>query len=128
MNQIWCQPGSNSHSLLPTTSTVKDSSGNTAVYAYGLSRPDGLYSVLIINIDSVEHSLSVQFTDSSNHGFTGLTSRYVLSSANYAWNVSGANGYASPDGPIQAIVTQGAAGQTYKVPAHSIMVIRGRIK
>jgi len=127
MDQIWCQPGSGTHSLFPTTSTVKDSSGNPAVYAYGLARPDGLYSVLLANIDNVDHTFTVNFSDSANHGFTGLTSRYSLSKSNYVWNVNGANGYASPDGPITAIVSQGAPGQTYTIPARSVMVIRGRI-
>ena len=128
LNRIWVQPGNGQHVMLHATSSIKDGAGNTMVYPYAVSRADGLYSVLLINIDSVPHAVSVSFTDTTTHSFSGLVSRYWLDATSYAWQTNGANGFASPNGPIEAIVSRTDGSSTYTLSPHSITVIRGKIK
>ncbi len=128
INRLWCLPGKGQHTVLPVNSSIKDGSGNIVVYPYAVLRPDGLFSVLLINADSTPHTVSLNFNDSTSHSFSGLTSRYWLNSSNYAWHANGINGYASPNGPIEAIASRSDSSTTYTLTAHSITIIRGKVK
>ena len=128
MCRLWCQPGNGMHSLRPATCNITDTAGNQVVFSYALARPDGFYSLLVLNTDSVAHSATVKFSDTTSHYFTGLTSRFWIDPSNYAWNSNGSNGTANPNGPIEAITSRTTSTTSYALPPHSMTVLRGRIQ
>jgi len=127
LTQQWCEPGNGTHSVLPATTTIVDANGNPIVVPYVLSRPDGQYSVLLLNTDSVTHTVQVEFSNTSNHYFTGQVAQVQFSAKDYAWIPNGANGAANPAGPYEQSTVSGGSATTYSLPAHSITVLRGKI-
>ena len=51
LTQQWLKPGDETHELYPAKSDVRDLNGNELITAYAVHRPDGLWSVLLINKD-----------------------------------------------------------------------------
>ena len=51
INLEWVQPGNGSHRLFPATSDIRDGAGNILVTAYAALRPDGQWSIMVINKD-----------------------------------------------------------------------------
>src|SRR5438093_822159 len=51
LTQEWVKPGSEIHEIYPAESNVRDAVGNAVITAYAVHRPDGLWSVLLINKD-----------------------------------------------------------------------------
>src|SRR3989440_2389712 len=51
LTQQWLKPGDETHELYQAKSDVRDPSGNELITAYAVHRPDGLWSVLLINKD-----------------------------------------------------------------------------
>jgi hypothetical protein len=51
LTQQWVTPGNKPHEIYSANSDVKDESGNQLITAYALRRPDGLWSVMLINKD-----------------------------------------------------------------------------
>ena len=49
LTQEWAEPGDAEHKLFAASSDVKDSDGHVLVTAYALLRPDGQWSLLLIN-------------------------------------------------------------------------------
>jgi hypothetical protein len=49
--QEWVQPGDETHELFPATADLKNSQGEQIVTAYAVHRPDGLWSLMLINKD-----------------------------------------------------------------------------
>lgn len=123
----WCVPGGGTHSVLPTTSSITNGSGQKVVFSYALARPDGRYSVMLVNGDSVSHRVQIQFLNRSRHAFSGIGSRFVVDSNNYVWHPNGANGYAKPNGPIAASMLFNNASSIYVLPPHSLTVLVGRV-
>lgn len=132
LTQQWAQPVDQTHNIYPASSNIKDSKGNVLVTVYAIQRPDGQWSVLLVNKDqNTAHSLSVTFNDqagSGNHYFNGSVTQISFGSANYTWHPAGANGYASPDGPATTSSQGGGQNVTYTLPKSSITVLRGAIK
>ena len=71
----WVQPVDAVHKLYKVASDVKDKDGNILVTAYAVERPDGLWSVMLINKDQDnDHSVKVAFADPAagrNRSFSG---------------------------------------------------------
>jgi hypothetical protein len=127
MNLEWCQPGTGTHSMLPTTTTLVNSGGKEIVLPYTVVRPDGQYSVLLVNTDSVAHTTTVTFSDTKKHYFNGSVTQLTFSSKDYRWFVNGLNSIATPDGPYEKATVPGGSAATYTMPAHSLTVLRGTI-
>ena len=49
LTQQWVKPGDEPHEVYAASSDIKDENGNVLVTAYALRRPDGLWSLLLIN-------------------------------------------------------------------------------
>jgi len=132
ITQEWVQPVDLTHLAYPASSDIKDSRGNVLVTAYALSRPDGQWSVMLVNKDqSTAHSIAVNFHDSNtntDHFFQGSVTAVSFGSLNYTWIANGANGQANPDGPAVTSSLGGGAGATYTLPQASIVVLRGDVK
>jgi hypothetical protein len=142
ISKEWVQPVDALHKLFKVASDVKDKDGNTLVTAYALERPDGQWSVLLVNKDhDNDHSVKVTFADRAakrSRFFTGQVTRVVFGAAEYQWHPDpGApeggrrrpqSGHADPDGPpSKSTVTANSADTQYQLPKSSIVVLRGKL-
>jgi hypothetical protein len=148
----WVQPVDAIHKLFKVASDVKDKDGNTLVTAYAVERPDGLWSVMLINKDQDnDHSVKVAFADSAsgrNRSFAGTVESVVFGTKEYQFHPDplppgidlaagrgggrggrgGITGRADPDGPpSKSTVTAGGPDTLYRLPKASIIVFRGKI-
>lgn len=134
----WAQPVDASHRLFKATSDVKDEQGNLLVTAYPLQRPDGQWSVMLVNKDqNQDHAVRVSFEDSASkqeRAFSGRVDEIVFGTAQYQWHADTAGelargrGHASPDGPPLKSTIEAAGPDTlYRLPKASIIVLRGRL-
>lgn len=127
----WVQPVDSPHRLFKVSSAVRDASGNLLVTAYAVERPDGQWSVMVINKDhDNDHDVKVVFADPETRRdrfFTGQVDRITFGAAEYQWHPDGANGRADPDGPPSKSTVAGGAEALYQLPKASIVVLRGRI-
>ncbi len=100
------------------------------VTAYALERPDGQWSVMLVNRDqSNDHTVKVVF----NHGsaaehFAGQVDRITFGSNEYVWHAEGDRGHADPDGPPSRSTVSGGADAVYQIPRASITVLRGKLE
>ena len=143
----WVEPVDAIHKLYKVASGVKDTHGNTLVTAYAVERPDGLWSIMLVNKDEDnQHSVKIAFADrvtGKNRFFSGSVDRIVFGPGEYQWHPdrSGAgneaeeggrrrrlSGHASPDGPPAKATVQATGPDTqFELPKASIIVLRGRI-
>jgi hypothetical protein len=132
LTQEWAQPINAEHRLFKAASDVKDADGNVLVTAYALLRPDGQWSLMLINKDyDHSHQVQVVFHDDSSKtdgSFAGLVSVITFGKAQYQWHPSRRNGYADPDGPALRSTVSGATDSKYALPPASITVLRGKIE
>ncbi len=127
----WAQPVDSMHQAHRAASDVRDSFGNTLVTAYALHRPDGQWSLMLINKDREnEHAVKISFTDEGGTEtgfFNGHVDRIVFGANEFEWHANGAAGYADPEGPPARSTLTGGAETLYALPKASITVLRGRI-
>jgi hypothetical protein len=126
VNKYWIDPVDGTHTVYPAaTSVIK--SGNEIVTAYALHRPDGLWSVMLINKDFANtYQASVAFNNgASAQHFTGAVSTVTFGSQQYAWHANGVNGNAQPDGPPAVGQVTATSGTTFTIPPGSITVLLG---
>ncbi len=102
----WVQPVDAVHKLYKATSNVTDKDGNVLVTAYPVERPDGQWSVMIINKDQNNyHFVLVVFADSvtkQTRIFSGKVDRIVFGPGEYQW-------HPDPD-PVPSAAVPGAGG------------------
>src|ERR1700683_1604600 len=128
----WVQPVDAQHRLFRATSDITDENSNALVTAYAVNRPDGQWSLLLINKDHDEdHQVTVAFAaddaNASRH-FAGNVDQVTLGGAQYQWHVDPAGGgHADPDGPAAKSIVQAGADTIYRLPKASITVLRGRV-
>ena len=119
------------HRLFKVASDVTDESGNVLVTAYAVERPDGQWSLLLINKDrDNDHAVKVVFEDGeTKHArhFNGPVERITFGPAEYQWVGGERSGHAEPDGPPTKTTLKGGADVTYALPKASIIVLRGKI-
>ena len=130
LNLEWVQPGSGEHRLFNASSDITDGAGNNLVTAYAVHRPDGEWSLLLINKDQENaHTVKISFDDAtkaaSSH-FDGPLAVKTFGKAQYQWHPATLT--ADPDGPIASSTINAGANTTYELPAASITVLRGHLK
>jgi hypothetical protein len=126
----WVQPIDSPHRLFTASSDIRDAAGNLLVTAYPVARPDGLWSVMIINRDQYnDHAVKVVFKDGNGHErhFSGQVDRITFGSNEYQWHPEGERGHADPDGPPARSNVSGGADASYTLPMASITVLRGSL-
>jgi hypothetical protein len=149
INKEWVQPIDSKHKLFKTSTDIRDQNGNILVTGYTVKRPDGNWSIMLVNKDKDhDHVVKVIFRDTENTQagfFSGPVDRIVFGAAEYEWHgppVSHAGnadentprrdvriGHPAPDGPpSKSIVTSYGADTTYVLPKASIIVLRGQVQ
>jgi hypothetical protein len=148
INLEWAQPGSGEHSVYSAKSDIDDGAGHELVTAYALKRPDGKWSLLVVNRDQLNaHRARIEFRGDAGAatGFYGPVEIATFGSQQYKWSpprtrfmahaetaaaptvVAYTNGTADPDGPILRSQQDGAKETLYDLPASSVVVIRGNV-
>ncbi len=124
----WVQPVDATHRLFRASSDVLDAAGNVLVTAYAVERPDGKWSLMIVNKDqNSDHAVKILFKD-PDRTFAGALDRITFGAAEYQWHPNGVNGYADPDGPPTKSKITGGPSTLYQLPKASIVVLRGTIR
>ncbi len=130
INREWVQHHSGVHHMVPSYADIKDGEGNIMVTSYAVYRPDGNWSLMLVNRDeNSPHSVKVQFEDATRkraEAFSGAVTLITFGSEQYVWVDDGPNSHADPDHPPVAS-TIATSGQTvFTLPKASITVLRGK--
>jgi len=131
LTKEWSQPKDAEHLLYRAVGDVKDSDGHVLVTAYALERPDGQWSVMLINKDyDHPHAVRVVFRDSDANratNFAGPVTIITFGKEQYQWHPNRKKGYADPDGPPKTSRLKSEQNTNYELPPASITVLRGTL-
>jgi len=127
INLEWVQHKAGVHKLYPATCDLKDSAGHTLVTGYATRRPDGLFSLMLINKDqSNPHEVRLEL-DQTGESFNGAISLITFGSEQYMWKSDGPNGHPEPnDPPFSRTLKAGA--NSILLPKASVTVLRGGVR
>jgi len=131
INLEWVEPGSAAQKIFPAFSDIDDGVGHSLVTTYAVQRPNGEWSLMIVNKDQEnDHTVTIAFDDAtqkSSSTFTGTVNVSTFGKAQYQWNPQLKGGSADPDGPILKSTVTAGKGTAYALPAASVTVLRGSI-
>jgi hypothetical protein len=132
INLEWVQHRSGVHQMFPSSTKIDDSEGNALVTTYAVHRPDGQWSLMLVNRDENNpHTVKVVFEDAKSKrktSFAGPVTRVTFGSEQYVWINDGQNSHADPDAPPIATVVPASRERTFTLPKASITVLRGSIE
>jgi len=121
LNMRWLAPGG-PHRLYAARSDLRDGDGNELVRAYPVRRPDGLWSVLILNMDPDRaQQARIIF---QNGAELRAGDAWQLSAAQYRWHADGADGYPEISRPATRIAA--APDASLSLPPWSLTVVLGQ--
>lgn len=131
INLEWVKHGAGVHQLFPAHADILDDAGNELVTAYAVKRPDGEWSVMLVNKDaSNAHRVKVVM-NSGDLGaaaqFQGNVDFVTFGAAEYVWHPDGANSHAAPDGPLRRMSIAAGRDSTFELPKASVTVLRGKM-
>lgn len=131
LNLEWVKHGAGKHELYPAEADVRDEAGHTLITAYAVKRPDGDWSLLLINKDpSNAHELRIQFTmngTDSSAKFVRTVKEVTFGAAEYVWHPAGPSSYAEPDGPARMETLDMSGQQQITLPKASVTVLVGKV-
>jgi len=131
LTQEWTQPVDAEHRSFPASSDIKDAEGHVLVTAYAVLRPDGAWSLMLINKDYDQpHPVRITFHDSVTNSdlfFAGPVNMITFGKAQYQWHPGRKQGYADPDGPAVRSALTGSEVAQYALPPASVTILRGKI-
>jgi len=131
INLEWVQHRAGVHSMFPASVNIKDSDGNLLLTSYAVHRPDGNWSLMLVNRDETNaHAVRVVFEDAKTKreaSFSGPITFVTFGSDQYVWINDGPQSHADPDNPPVATTVRGDAGTIFTLPKASITVLRGKV-
>jgi hypothetical protein len=132
INLEWVKHGAGVHQLFPAEADVKDDAGQTLVTAYAVRRPDGEWSLMIVNKDpSNAHGVKIEFAEAGGKQaghLAGQVRQVTFGAEQYVWHPEGPKSHADPDGPPVTTTVSAKSGQAFTLPKASVTVIRGRVE
>lgn len=129
IDKQWLVPGAVSQQIYRVSTDVARG-GLPLITAYAAKRPDGTWSIMLVNKDAQAHDVTVRFEDAAGGAtsFAGDVTRITFGSAQYVWRSRGAASRPDPNDPPAVSTVRGGAHATYSIPAMSITVLRGHIR
>jgi hypothetical protein len=121
----WLEPGIGRHSTYAATPAA-DGRPDTLLSSYAVHRPDGKWSVLLVNRDAARsRTVRLRFRgESLDAPLVGLRDEWVFSREQYRWHPKGADGYPAPDRPPSHRSTR---DDEIVLPPYSLAVVRGAL-
>ncbi len=131
INREWASHHLGVHRMYRVSGTVKDAAGNALITSYVLERPDGEWSILLINKDQ-NNARTVKFVfegleKEGKSRFAGQVHMTTFGSEQYVWHSLGPSSHADPDEPPRQMLVPGGADAQYTLPKASITVLRGKL-
>jgi hypothetical protein len=131
INLEWVQHRAGMHHMFPSSTDIKDAEGNLLVTSYAVRRPDGNWSIMLVNRDENNaHSVRVVFDAGGRKpvvSFAGAVTLVTFGSDQYVWINDGPNSHADPDNPPAATVIEADSGTMFTLPRASVTVLRGKL-
>ncbi len=132
INLEWVKPGDEIHKTYRSSNDLQDSSGEDLLAVYVVERPDGLWSLMIVNRDQ-ENSYAIRVAFDTGEGknaahFSGPVTIVTFGSDQYEWHSEGPNSSAQPDGPAVTSTIQADSKSSFTLPRASITILRGKIE
>jgi hypothetical protein len=129
INLEWVAHRGGRHQLAPAESDVRDDAGHALVTAYAARRPDGEWSLLLINKDpSNAHRVKIEFASADSAAprhFAGPLTQISFGAEQYLWHPDGPESHPDPDGPPTR--QTGTAADAIVLPRASVSVVRGKL-
>lgn len=130
INLEWLQHRAGMHQMFPSSTDLMDTDSNLLVTSYAVYRPDGNWSLMLVNRDETHpHTVRVVFEDAKRKrkaSFSGPVTLVSFGSEQYVWINDGPNSHPDPDHPPVATLLAGPPS-TFTLPQASITVLRGRV-
>ena len=127
INLEWVQHRAGVHAMFASSSDIKDDAGNALVTSYTVKRPDGNWSIMLVNRDET-NAHEVRVTFGGKAFFAGPVTLATFGSEQYVWINDGLNSHADPDGPPVSKSITADAQTVYTLPKASITVLRGKVQ
>jgi F5/8 type C domain len=131
INLEWVKHGAGVHQLFPVAGYVKDDADRALVTAYALKRPDGEWSLMLINKDpSNVHTVNIEFADANSKPaahFLGPVEMVTFGAEQYVWHSDGPKSHADPDDPPAKKKLNVKSGDSFELPKASVTVLRGKV-
>src|SRR5579864_7639585 len=131
INREWVQHRSGVHHMFPSSADIGDGEGNALVTSYAVRRPDGNWSLMLVNRDENDaHTVRVQFEDSRNKqnaSFSGPVAFVTFGSEQYVWINDGLNSHPDPDHPPVGTTIAASSQTMFTLPKASVTVLRGKV-
>ena len=131
LNLDWVKHGAGEHQLYPAAGDLQDEAKHELITAYAVTRPDGEWSLLIINKDPDNaHEVNLAFENGGKSvasGFAGAVKLVTFGAAEYVWHPAGPTSHADPDGPPKRSNVDWKEGQKVLLPKASVTVLNGKV-
>ena len=131
LNLDWVKHGAGEHQLFSAQADLQDDAGDTLITAYAVKRPDGQWSLLLVNKDpSNGHDVKIAFTAEGKDSTARLEGDWKMvtfGAAEYVWHPAGADSHANPAGPAKKTIVSFTPNQTVLLPKASVVVLTGKI-
>ena len=131
INLEWVQHRSGIHRMFSSASDIKDDQGNLLVTSYAVLRPDGNWSIMLVNRDENNaHSVRLAFAGAGGHesSFVGQVTLVSFGSEQYVWLNDGPNSHPDPNHPPVGTTIEAGPGTVFTLPKASVSVVRGKIE
>lgn len=132
LNLDWLKHGAGTHQLYSASTDLHDDADHQLITAYAVKRPDGDWSLLMVNKDpSNPHEVNLAFDNDGKqvaNGFTGRVKVVTFGAAQYVWHSSGPSSHADPDGPPERRTIAWKQGQKMLLPKASVTVLTGKVE
>jgi hypothetical protein len=128
INLAWVKHGGGQHRLCAAEADLKDGAGNLLITAYAAHRPDGQWSLLLINKDQFNvQPVRAKFSDGNRteKEFAGPVKMTTFGSDQYVWRSEAASSHPDPDLPPRTVTL--ASGAEIVLPKASVTVITGNV-
>ena len=131
INLEWVEAAGGEHRLFSASSDIHDDAEHNLVTAYAALRPDGRWSLLVINKDQENpHGVRIIFHDAESNrdrGFSGPVDFITFGTEQYQWHPGFEDGKADPDGPPARRSISATSTTVFELPKASVTVIRGSV-
>jgi len=125
INLEWVKHGAGTDRISPAFSDVTDDAGHTLITVYAAKRPDGKWSLMLINKDpSNAHEVKIEFDDNGGSPlryFSGTVTAVTFGAEQYVWHPQGAKSHADPYGP------PATTSMDLRCRRLSVTVLRGKL-